>query len=79
MIQTFYDILLHRLKEHIDKSSQPLLSNTVKSMEEYRLISGKKIGLEEADIIVRNLYRELVEEKPLPSMDRRNNDESEFY
>lgn len=61
MINGFYQLILKRLQERTNLHAQTLCSGAVKSFEDYRHISGKLRGVEEAEGIIRAAYKDVVE------------------
>lgn len=69
MIEKFIENALYRIRERQSVCVIPLINNSVKTIEDYRYINGKKKGLEESEEILKQLYRDLVDNTTVESKD----------
>lgn len=77
MIVKYIEGLLHRIRTRKIPYIERLSSGSMQTIEDYRNICGKIHGLDEAEGIVKDLYKELFENQPFPRKDI--NDDNEFY
>jgi hypothetical protein len=74
-MEKFCEILLFRLRQKKDPLLEPLISGAIQSMEQYRYTCGKIKGLEEAELELKTLYKELLQKETVNPKDWKNNDE----
>lgn len=63
MIIKFYEVVLSRVRESINEASKRVSSGSMQNFEEYKWLSGKIKGLQEAEYIFLDVF-ESIQENP---------------
>lgn len=77
MIDRFCEQALKKIRERRYIYANLVSSGTSKTIEDYRLICGKISGIDECDSLIKDLFRQVFEEKPANELARRPEDETE--
>jgi len=65
VILQYYELLLQDIRERQERIKDLLASNAVNSMEQYRSMTGKLSGLDEAAELAKALFSKIVEDRNL--------------
>lgn len=79
MIDRFCENLLQKVRDRKAVYVNTVASGFPKTIEEYRLLCGKIHGIEECESLIKDLFRQVFEEKPVNELARRPDVEREFY
>lgn len=77
MIDRFCEQTLKKIRERRNIYANLVASGASKTIEDYRLICGKILGIDECDSLIKDLFRQVFEEKPIDELARRPEDERE--
>lgn len=80
-MELFCEDLLKRYRSKREELKAPLVNGTIQNMEQYKFSCGRLLGLEEAEVELKTLYKEMLQKDTLNPKDWKTNDEikSELY